>query len=125
MPGEINMEGDERVPRWVLHAIESKIAASEFRFRQQVRDPASTTAYFLKQTAKDLAWARELVRAHGKVKTEFWFDLPPYAGRKPKNLKAKLGLVDDDRGAQAASPNGGPAERFGNSGVGGGPPSVS
>jgi hypothetical protein len=26
---------------------------------------------------------------------------------------------------QAASPNGGPAERFGNSGVGGGPPSVS
>ena len=32
---------------------------------------------------------------------------------------------DRTHSQQAASPNGGPAERFGNSGAGGGPPSVS
>jgi hypothetical protein len=96
MAGEINMEGEEKVPRWVLHAIEQRLGDCEFRLRQQSKAPATTSAYFLRETSKQLLWLRELVRAHGKIKTEFWYDLPPYAAKKPKNIKLTLGKIDED-----------------------------
>ena len=88
MAKEINMEGRESVPRWVLHAIESKLGDSEFALRQRSHAPATATSYFLLETSKQLAWARELIREHGKIQTEFWYDLPPYA-RKKKAKKPK------------------------------------
>jgi len=96
MAGEINTEGEEKIPRWVLHAIEQRLGDCEFRLRQQSKNPGATSAYFLRENAKQLLWLRELVRAHGQIKTEFWYDLPPYAAKKPKNMKLQLGIVDHD-----------------------------
>jgi hypothetical protein len=96
MAGEIKMEGDEKIPRWVLHALDSHLGDCEYRLRQQSKNSETTSAYFLKENAKQLLWLRELVRAHGKIKTEFWYDLPPHAARKPKNIKQQLGIVDHD-----------------------------
>ena len=90
------MKGEEKMPRWVLHAIEQRLGACEFKLRQQSKNPGATSAHFLRENAKQLLWLRELVRAHGKIKTEFWYDLPPYAAKKPKNIKLQLGIVDDD-----------------------------
>ncbi|MDR3456045.1 MAG: hypothetical protein P4N60_01255 [Verrucomicrobiae bacterium] len=90
------MKGEEKIPRWVLHAIEQHLGDCEFRLRRQSKNPETTSAYFLRENAKQLLWLRELVRAHGKIKTEFWYDLPPYAAKKPKNIKLQLGIVDSD-----------------------------
>jgi hypothetical protein len=50
----------------------------------------------------------------------------PSAYAHPGSLHPACGdLRDEGVAEQAASPNGGPTERLGNSGVGGGPPSVS
>ena len=89
-------EGVEKMPRWVLEGLNHRLGACEFAIRQQAKNPTKTTAYFLREMSKQLVWLRELVRAHGKVKTEFDFDLPPHGARKPKNIKLQLGKVDDD-----------------------------
>jgi hypothetical protein len=50
--------------------------------------------------------------------------MPALAGDLNEALEV-YGSILSDEAEPGASPNGGPAERFGNSGVGGGPPSVS
>jgi hypothetical protein len=89
MKGQIKMSGRESVPRWVLHGIESKVADCEFMLRERSHDPSQVTAYFLRQVAQNLAFVRELVREHGNIKTEFWYDLPPYTKRKSKAASSK------------------------------------
>jgi hypothetical protein len=85
MGSNIRMSGRESVPRWVLHGIESKVADCEFMLRERSRHPAEVTAYFLRQVAKNLAFVRALVREHGKIETEFWYDVPPHTKGKRKS----------------------------------------
>ncbi len=79
---DVKITGMQRVPRWVLHAIESKIADCEFALRERSRMVNRVSPYFLRETAKQLAWARDLIREHGKIRTEFWYDLPPHTRKK-------------------------------------------
>jgi hypothetical protein len=75
-----------------LHGVESKVADCEFVLRQWSRDPSGITVYKLRQVAANAALVRELLRKYGKIRTEFWYDLPPYkrkVNRKPKKKGAR------------------------------------
>ncbi len=80
----VKVTGTERVPRRVLQAIEAKIGDCEFMLRERSRTPSSASSYFLRETAKQLAWARELIREHGNIRTEFWYDLPPHTRKQSR-----------------------------------------